>query len=272
MTTVTGLTAARMLAIEAASIIDGEVDSSGNLILQSHDGNQINAGSVIGPEGPKGDTAGPPTRQILATPGSGTYTRPVDCVAILVEALGAGGSTGNIQTGSSNVSAAQPGGNGGWYVAKLILNPLSSYEYTVPGIASMTQSGAAAIFGTNLVVAPGGKYGAVALSSAASAFMREAQAIGNGNGGPAIGDLIIPGGQGRPGINWSLTQHKGGDGGDGAGPYGAQGLPGIYGGSGSVYGGYGAGAGGPSQGPYGGGTWNNPGFPGSGLIVVTEFY
>jgi microcystin-dependent protein len=53
MATVTGLTAARMKEIEDASVVDGEV-VSGNLILTKHDGNQINAGSVIGPAGPQG--------------------------------------------------------------------------------------------------------------------------------------------------------------------------------------------------------------------------
>jgi hypothetical protein len=53
MTTVTGLTADRMLAIEAASVVDGDV-VGGNLILTKHDGSQINAGSVIGPAGPQG--------------------------------------------------------------------------------------------------------------------------------------------------------------------------------------------------------------------------
>lgn len=54
MTTVTGLTADRMLAIEAASVVDGDVDGNGNLILTKHDGTQINAGSVKGPQGPAG--------------------------------------------------------------------------------------------------------------------------------------------------------------------------------------------------------------------------
>lgn len=54
MTTVTGLTADRMLAIEAASVVDGDVDASGNLILTQKGGGQINAGSVIGPQGPQG--------------------------------------------------------------------------------------------------------------------------------------------------------------------------------------------------------------------------
>jgi microcystin-dependent protein len=53
MATITGLTADRMLAIEAASIVDGEV-IAGNLILSKHDGNQINAGPVVGPQGAPG--------------------------------------------------------------------------------------------------------------------------------------------------------------------------------------------------------------------------
>jgi microcystin-dependent protein len=55
MATVTGLTAERMLAIEAASVIDGEVLAD-HLILTKHDGTQIDAGSVVGPQGPQGPT------------------------------------------------------------------------------------------------------------------------------------------------------------------------------------------------------------------------
>ena len=53
MTTVTSLTADRMLAIEAASVVDGDVVGD-NLILTKHDGTQINAGSVRGPTGSPG--------------------------------------------------------------------------------------------------------------------------------------------------------------------------------------------------------------------------
>lgn len=53
MATITGLTAERMLEIEGASVIDGEI-VSGDLILTKHDGSQINAGPVIGPAGPVG--------------------------------------------------------------------------------------------------------------------------------------------------------------------------------------------------------------------------
>lgn len=57
MATITGLTAQRMLDIEAASVVDGGV-VSGNLILTKHDGTTIDAGPVIGPTGPAGP-AGP---------------------------------------------------------------------------------------------------------------------------------------------------------------------------------------------------------------------
>jgi microcystin-dependent protein len=53
MATVTGLTAERMLEIEGASVVDGDV-VSGHLILTKHDGTTIDAGSVIGPTGPSG--------------------------------------------------------------------------------------------------------------------------------------------------------------------------------------------------------------------------
>lgn len=55
MGTVTGLTAARMIAIEAASIVDGTVVGN-NLILTRHDGGTIDAGNVRGPTGSPGVT------------------------------------------------------------------------------------------------------------------------------------------------------------------------------------------------------------------------
>lgn len=48
MATVNGLTKERMLEIEAASIVDGEVDVNGYLILEKHDGSTINAGNIKG--------------------------------------------------------------------------------------------------------------------------------------------------------------------------------------------------------------------------------
>lgn len=53
MATITGLTAERMLEIEAESIVDGDVVGN-NLILRRHDGTTIDAGPVRGPKGDQG--------------------------------------------------------------------------------------------------------------------------------------------------------------------------------------------------------------------------
>ncbi len=50
MAIVTSLTAARMLAIEAASVVSGAI-SGNDLILTKHDGSVVNAGNVRGPQG-----------------------------------------------------------------------------------------------------------------------------------------------------------------------------------------------------------------------------
>lgn len=57
MAQVTGLTASRMLQIEAQSVVDGTVDEDGQLILTTHGGSEIVAGNVVGPEGPPGEGA-----------------------------------------------------------------------------------------------------------------------------------------------------------------------------------------------------------------------
>jgi len=79
--TVRVLTAARMLAIEAASVISGAVNGSGHLILTKHDGSTIDAGVVTGAQGPQGP-AGPtgatgaqgPTGPTGATGAAGSST------------------------------------------------------------------------------------------------------------------------------------------------------------------------------------------------------
>lgn len=75
MATVTGFTAARMQQIEADSIIDGDVDLNGNLILTKRGGSQINAGSVIGPKGDPGADAAPGS---VAPTGNTTPVRTAD--------------------------------------------------------------------------------------------------------------------------------------------------------------------------------------------------
>lgn len=53
MSTITGLTAARMAEIEGEVIVDGSVVGD-NLILERNNGTTINAGNVRGPAGPAG--------------------------------------------------------------------------------------------------------------------------------------------------------------------------------------------------------------------------
>ena len=69
MATVTGLTSARMLEIEGMSIVDGEIDVDGNLILIKHDGTIINAGPVAGPQGETGPQGPPGTAGVSSIPG-----------------------------------------------------------------------------------------------------------------------------------------------------------------------------------------------------------
>lgn len=59
MAVVTGLTAARMLAIEAASVVNGLVQGN-DLVLTKFNGDQIIAGNLRGPAGPVGPPGGPP--------------------------------------------------------------------------------------------------------------------------------------------------------------------------------------------------------------------
>src|SRR6266540_644103 len=65
MASVTGFTAARMLAIENASIVDGDI-SGDNLILTKHDGSTVNAGNVRGPAGTDGTDAAPGSVTVVA--------------------------------------------------------------------------------------------------------------------------------------------------------------------------------------------------------------
>lgn len=74
MGTITGLTADRMLAIEAASVVDGDVQGD-DLFLIRQDGTPINAGNVrgaAGPTGPPGPSSAPPLVSVLpALPSNG---------------------------------------------------------------------------------------------------------------------------------------------------------------------------------------------------------
>jgi hypothetical protein len=102
MATVTGLTAARMLEIEAACIVQGAVVLD-NLILTKHDGSQINAGNVRGPQGtqglvgPQGATGatGPQGPQGVQGPAG---TTPTGVVAATANTIPQRTSAGQVKT------------------------------------------------------------------------------------------------------------------------------------------------------------------------------
>lgn len=58
MPTISSYTAERISEIEAATIVGGYVDGNGDLILVRFDDVEINAGPVVGPEGPTGPGGG----------------------------------------------------------------------------------------------------------------------------------------------------------------------------------------------------------------------
>src|SRR5690606_32905668 len=59
MATVTGYTAARMKEIEDSTVVGGHIDSFGNLILETRDGQYLLGGHVAGETGAKGDKGDP---------------------------------------------------------------------------------------------------------------------------------------------------------------------------------------------------------------------
>lgn len=66
MATATSFTAARMLEIEETTVVAGLVDVDGNLLLTNRRGEEINAGSVVGPPGPPGADGSPGTLPVGA--------------------------------------------------------------------------------------------------------------------------------------------------------------------------------------------------------------
>lgn len=84
MGTVTGLTAARMLEIEAACIVAGAVSlgpgpTTDHLILTKHDGSTVDAGNVRGPAGANGTNG---TNGTNGAKGTGFYTVVADLANI----------------------------------------------------------------------------------------------------------------------------------------------------------------------------------------------
>lgn len=105
MATVTGVTAARMLASEADSIVDARVDVD-NLILTTRDGTDINVGNV---RGAPGDSVGNVTELVTedlntqTTPGYFSQSHNVDAAAALNYPVPYAGMLQVIKNGAGNM-------------------------------------------------------------------------------------------------------------------------------------------------------------------------
>jgi len=104
MATVTVFTAARMQAIENASVVSGTV-TAGNLILTKFNGTTINAGSVIGPTGPTGPTGEVTTAALNAAINTAAGT------GAITEAKLATGSVTTIKIADGNVTEGKLASN-----------------------------------------------------------------------------------------------------------------------------------------------------------------
>lgn len=224
---------------------------------------------------PAGD---PPLAELLVA----IYNIPEDCKALFVEGLGGGGAGGMAQTGSQALWAFAGGGNGGWYSAKLIVNPNPTYDYIVggggPGIPAGNNSGNGAVGGDTtfgaLLVAKGGAGGTKDdVSGGAHSVPAWVEPQEHQSG--SIGDVLIAGEYGDNGVGYATNLIEGGRGGKGAGPYGGNGgrttMTGGWPHDGFAASGFGGGGSGSLASNYSGPAMaSQPGYP--GLLIITEFY
>lgn len=130
MATVTGLTAARMLEIEAASVVSGAINGSNHLILTKHDGSTVDAGLVATSDMSLG---GAQTVTGVKTFNAGTFLDKGSMV-FNVKAFGAvgNGTTDDTAALQAAVDAAQAAGGGSVWIPratyKLATNPLKLYS------------------------------------------------------------------------------------------------------------------------------------------------
>lgn len=148
MATVTGYTAARMLEIENESIVDGSIVGD-NLILIRRDLTQIDAGPVVGPQGPQGDD-GPAG----ADADFGGYVEPISSLGNVSGAVALDFAThniwkmtptGNITLSFSNLPSAGNGAPGTLIVAN------STYSITWPAGTKFPNGAAPILSGLTII-------------------------------------------------------------------------------------------------------------------------
>lgn len=133
---VTGLTAARMMEIEAASVTTGRVEGD-ILILTRKDGTPITAGNVRGPKGTKGDQGdqGTPGGAQLGGNLGGTLAAPKVTGAL----------DGTVDTSKSKVTGTRSASGGGTEEITItmeeFLEALFFLNTTIEGLSISTMGG-----------------------------------------------------------------------------------------------------------------------------------
>lgn len=212
-----------------------------------------------------------PTQQIL-TVGTGTYTTPANCRAILIEVQAAGGGGGGCSGSATQAGAGGGGGSGGW-LRKLIASPDATYAYTAgakgAGGTAGTNDGSAgadSTFGAGggLLTAKGGTGGI----GSATGIIPNYVPPGSGGAIATGGDLNEGGNPGQFGLTISASQATGGPGAPSHFGGGAPRTDGNVAGTAAV--GHGGGGSGGSVRSVN--TARAGGDGGDGVILVTEFY
>lgn len=99
---VTGLTAARMLEIESASVVSGTISSQGRLLLATRGGVSLDAGVVVGPQGAQGFPGTPAVKTVYIGVVSASWTYGQPMVAIT-------GQPDSVASVSPDVKNVMPG-------------------------------------------------------------------------------------------------------------------------------------------------------------------
>lgn len=183
---------------------------------------------------------------------SGTWTKPANCVAIVIEAVGGGGGSGGVDGQGGGTYGASGGGGSGFYGETALLDVTATSSAAV----TIGAAGAAGTAGAN----NGGAGGSTAITIGATTYTWGG---GNGSAGvtAAATNIFLPGtggtGTNVNGGSWHGTlafggiNAKGVSGAGGSNPLGRGGAALQQTGTGNTAGlegsGFGAGAGGPAN-------------------------
>lgn len=200
-----------------------------------------------------------PTRTVLTSGTSATYTTPLGATRLEARVKGGGGSGNDGGDGSGNGGGGGGGGGGeGGTAVKRIVGPSATYTYTVGGAASNSSFGS--------VTGNGGSAGSVGDTTPRAG-------VGGAGGSGSGGDYIIYGAAGQSGdgggggTNANVGGLGGAGGGSGSGKGGTAGSNGVTASANSGAGGGGGGGGDGTSGTHGSG-----GGGASGIIIVDEYY